>query len=149
LTRTSATVKEASGQDQIMPRFRAMVATLIALSLAIVPAHAGAYAAGMTAVAATQTSNCSPCPMTHAADGPVSMTDMPMSGGCHDMDGKGGPKGGAMTPSACAVFCNGLIALPSPALVMAEIVSAKLLGSFVQPTLAGHIDPPEPYPPKR
>ena len=30
-----------------MRRFRSMVATLIALSLAIVPAHAGAYAASM------------------------------------------------------------------------------------------------------
>ena len=127
-----------------MRRFRSMVATLIALSLAIVPAHAGAYAASMAAVAASQTSNCSPCPMSHTG-APVSMTDMPMSGDCHEMDGKGG----TMTPSACAVFCAGLIALPSPAFVMAEIVSAKLLTPRTELALAGYTDPPEPYPPKR
>ena len=128
-----------------MRRFRSMVASLIALSLAIVPAHAGAYAASMAAVAASQTSNCSPCPMSHAPGAPVSMTDMPMFGDCHEVDGKGGP----MTPSACAVFCSGLIALPSPAFVMAEIVSAKLLTPRVELTLAGYTDPPEPHPPKR
>jgi hypothetical protein len=128
-----------------MRHFRSMVATLIALSLVIVPAHAGAYAANMAAAAASQTSNCSPCPMSHATGAPVSMTDMPMSGDCHEMDGKGGP----MTPSACAVFCTGLIALPSPAFVMAEIVSTKLLTPSIVATLAGHIDPPEPYPPRR
>ena len=127
-----------------MRRFRSMVATLIALLLAIVPAYAGAYAASMAAVAASQTSNCSPCPMSHTG-APDSMTDMPMSGDCHEMDGKAGP----MTPSPCAIFCAGLIALPSPAFVMAEIVSAKLLTPRIEPTLAGHIDPPEPYPPKR
>ena len=128
-----------------MRRFRSMVATLIALSLVIVPAHAGAYAASMAAVAASQTSNCSPCPMSHTTGAPVSMMDMPMSGDCHEMDGKGGP----MTPSTCAVFCTGLIALPSPTFVMAEIASAKLLTPSIVLTLAGHIDPPEPYPPKR
>ena len=128
-----------------MRRFRSIVATLIALSLAIVPGHASAYAASMAAVTASQTSNCSPCPMSHATGAPVNMTDPPMSGDCHEMDGKGGP----MTPSACAVFCTGLIALPSPAFVMAEIVSAKLLTPRIELTLAGHIDPPEPYPPKR
>jgi hypothetical protein len=128
-----------------MPRFRSMVATMIALSLAIVPAHASAYAASMAAVAASQTSNCSPCPMSHTAGAPVSMTDMPMSGDCHEMDGKGGP----MTPSACAVFCTGLIALPPPAFVMAETVSAKLLTLRTELALAGCTDPPEPYPPKR
>ena len=128
-----------------MRRFRSMVATLIALSLVVVPAHAGAYAANMVAIAASQTPNCSPCPMSHAPGALVSMTDMPMSGDCHEMDGKGGP----MTPSACVVFCTGLIALPSPAFVMAEIVAAKLLTPSIVLTLAGHIDPPEPYPPKR
>jgi hypothetical protein len=128
-----------------MRRFRSMVASLIALSLVVVPAHAGAYAANIAAVAASQTSNCSPCPMNDIAGASVSMKDMPMSGGCHEMDGKGGP----MTPSACAVFCTGLIAVPSPAFVMAEIVCAKLLTPRIELTLAGHIDPPEPYPPKR
>jgi hypothetical protein len=122
--------------------FRRMIAALLALSLAIVPTAAGAYAAAMAATAASQPMNCSPCPMMHTAETAVEMPSMAAPSGCHET------QGGPMTLAACAVFCSGLIALPSPAFGMADVVSAKLLNPHVEPTLAGHIDPPEPYPPK-
>ena len=125
-----------------MIRFRRMIVALLALSLAIVPTAAGAYAAAMAATAASQTSNCSPCPMMHAAETAVGMPSMALPSGCHETER------GPMTLAACAVFCSGLVALPSPAFAMADVVSAKLLNPHVEPTLAGHIDPPELHPPK-
>jgi hypothetical protein len=124
---------------------RSMVATLIALSLAIVPVGASAYAAGMASIAASQASDCSPCPMTHAPDAAVGMAVNPMSSDCHDLDGKAG----SMTPSACAMFCSGVPALPSRTPVIAVADHVELLRPRIELTLAGHIDPPEPYPPKR
>jgi hypothetical protein len=137
--------EEGNDQGSGMMRFRTIVVALITLSLAIVPASAGAYAAGMASAALLQGSNCSPCPMSHVADTAVDMMSMPLSADCHDIDGKTG----SMTPSACAVFCGGLIALPSPSFAMAELVSIKLVSPWTDLTLAGHVDPPEPYPPKR
>ena len=126
-----------------MTRFRRTLVSLIALSLAIVPAGANAYAANMAALTASQASNCSPCPMTHVVEEATYVTSV--SGDCHQMDGKGGP----MTPSACAVFCSGLIALPMPTFFMSIVVATKPIDPCVEVTLAAHIDPPEPYPPKR
>jgi hypothetical protein len=124
-----------------MIRFRRMIVALLALSLAIVPTAAGAYAAAMAATAASQSTNCSPYPMMHAAEGMVGMP-MAVPSGCHETEG------GPMTLAACAVFCSGLVALPSPAFAMADVVSAKLLNPHVELTLACYIDPPEPHPPK-
>src|SRR5262245_38264422 len=122
---------------------RKVVATLIALSLTIVPASAGAYAAGMAATAASQTSDCPPCPMAHVGDVGV-MAEMAKSSDCPDMDGKRGH----MTPATCAVFCNGLVALAATDVAVLDDAPSKLLGSPIEVTLAGHTEPPEPYPPK-
>jgi hypothetical protein len=127
-----------------MIRFHRMIVALVALSLAVVPTAANAFAAAMAATAASPTSDCSPCPMMHAVEAAGGMPNMVAPGGCHDTDGNDRP----MTLAACAMFCGGLIALPSPGFVMADVVSAKLSNPHVELTLAGHIEPPEPHPPK-
>ena len=125
-----------------MTRARAFIAFLITLSLVAVPASVGASAAGMASITASGVSGCNvPCPMADQAD----MTaGMPMSGGCNGMDGKSAP----VTPSACAAFCSGFVALPaaSPVLILkvADAVPSPSLEAF----LKGRADPPEPYPPR-
>src|SRR5262245_56957070 len=124
--------------------FRRTIAALIVLSLAIVPAGADAYAAGMAAAEASHSWDCSPCPMAHDTN-TGTMTEMSKASECPDTDGKRGN----MTPATCAVFCGGLVALPSASVEVLEEAPAKLLGSRIEVTLAAHIDPPDPYPPKR
>jgi hypothetical protein len=78
------------------------------------------------------------------ADQADSMAGMPMSGDCNGMGGKSAP----MTPSACATFCAGFVALPTTHIVLARQVSGKLPSPDVQALLTGRVDPPEPYPPR-
>lgn len=125
-----------------MTRLRALVAILIALSLVVVPASVGASAAGAASMAASAVSECGvPCPMADQAD---TMAGMPMPGDCNGMDGKSAP----MTPSACATFCAGFVALPATLIILVRDASGTLPSPAVQPLLTGRADPPEPYPPR-
>jgi hypothetical protein len=125
-----------------MTRARAIIAFLITLSLVVVPASVGASAAGMASMTASAVSGCNvPCPMADQAD----MTaGMPVSGGCNGMDGKSAP----ITPSACAAFCSGFVALPTATPVLILKVAASLPSPSVEAFLTGRADPPEPYPPR-
>jgi hypothetical protein len=125
-----------------MNRARAFIAFLITLSLVVVPASVGASAAGMASISASGTSECNvPCPMADHAD----MTaGMPMSGGCNGMDGKSAP----ITPSACAAFCSGFVALPAAPVVLILKVADAQPSPDVEAFLTGRADPPEPYPPR-
>jgi hypothetical protein len=76
------------------------------------------------------------------------MAGMLMSGDCHGMDGKSTPKNAPMTPSACAAFCAGFVALPATHIVLVRNVAGKLPSPDVQALLTGRVDPPEPYPPR-
>ena len=125
-----------------MTRLRVLIAILITLSLVVVPASVGASAAGMASIAASGVSECGvPCPMADQAD---TMAGMPMPGDCNGMDGKGAP----MTPSACATFCAGFVALPPTHIILVREASSTLPSPGVQPLLTGRADPPEPYPPR-
>jgi hypothetical protein len=125
-----------------MTRLRVLIAILITLSLVVVPASVGASAAGMASIAASGVSECGvPCPMASQAD---TMAGMPMPGDCNGMDGKGAP----MTPSACATFCAGFVALPATHIILVREASSTLPSPDVQPLLKGRADPPEPYPPR-
>jgi hypothetical protein len=125
-----------------MTRLRALIAILITLSLVVVPASVGASTAGMASVAASGVSECGvPCPMADQAD---TMAGMPMSGSCDGMDGKSAP----MTPSACATFCAGFVALPATLIILVREASSTLPSPNVQALLTGRADPPEPYPPR-
>jgi hypothetical protein len=124
-----------------MTRLRGLIAILITLSLVVVPASAGASAAGMASIAASGVSECGPCPM---ADQAYTMAGMPMLGDCNGMDGKSAP----MTPSACATFCAGFVALPATFIILVREASSALPSPDVQPLLTGRADPPEPYPPR-
>jgi hypothetical protein len=125
-----------------MTRLRALIAILITLSLVVVSASAGASAAGMASIAASGVSDCgAPCPMADQAD---SMTGMPMSSDCNGMGGQSAP----MTPSACAAFCTGFVALPVTNIVLVRDASGKLPSPDVRALLTGRVDPPEPYPPR-
>jgi hypothetical protein len=125
-----------------MIRARAFLAFLIALSLVAVPASVGASAAGMTSSAASAASGCDvPCPMADHAD----MTGaMPMSGGCNDMDGKSAP----LTPSACAAFCSGFVALSAAPVVLILKAADAQPSPHIEAFLTGRAEPPEPYPPR-
>jgi hypothetical protein len=125
-----------------MTRLHALIAILITLSLVVVPASIGASAAGMASIAASAVSDCGvPCSMADQAD---SMAGMPMSSGCNGMGGQSAP----MTPSACAAFCTGFVALPVAYIVLVREASGKLPSPDVQALLTGRADPPEPYPPR-
>jgi len=125
-----------------MTRLRALIAILITLSFVVVPASVGASAASMASIAASGVSECGvPCPMADQAN---TMAGMPMSGDCKGMGGKSAP----MTPSACAAFCAGFVALPATHIVLVREVSGKLPSPNVQAFLTGCADPPEPYPPR-
>ena len=125
-----------------MTRLRALIAILITLSLVVVPANVGASAAGMASMTASAVSECGvPCPMADQAD---TMAGMPMPGDCNGMDGKSTP----MTPSACATFCAGFVALPATHIILVREASSMLPSPDVQPLLTGRADPPEPYPPR-
>lgn len=125
-----------------MTRARAFIAFLITLSLVVVPASVGASAAGMMSIAASGVSDCgAPCPMADQAD---MMAGMPMSGDCNGMDGKSVP----ITPSACAAFCSGFVALPAATPVLILNVADALPSPGVEAFLTGRADPPEPYPPR-
>jgi hypothetical protein len=125
-----------------MTRLRALIAILITLSLVVVPASVGASAAGMASIAASGVSECNvPCPMADHADMTAAM---PMSGGCNGMDGKAAP----ITPSACAAFCSGFVALPIASPVMILKVADSQPSPSVEAFLTGRADPPEPYPPR-
>jgi hypothetical protein len=120
---------------------RVLIAILMALSLVVVPASVSASAAGMASIAASAASECNPCPMADQAD---MMAGMPMSADCNDIDGKSVP----MTPSACAAFCSGFVALPATHIILMLKASDTLPSPIVQARLTGRIDPPEPYPPR-
>jgi|HubBroStandDraft_6_1064221.scaffolds.fasta_scaffold990344_2 hypothetical protein len=125
-----------------MTRLRALIAILITLSLVVVPASVGASAVGVASMAASAVSECgAPCPMADQAD---TMAGMPMPGGCNGMDGKSAP----MTPSACATFCAGFVALPATLIILVREASNTLPSPDVRPLLTGRADPPEPYPPR-
>jgi hypothetical protein len=124
-----------------MTRTRAFLAFLITLSLVVVPAGVGASAAGMASTASGVSGCDVPCPMAEHAD----MTaGMPMSGGCNGMDGKSAP----ITPSACAAFCSGFVALSAAPVVLILKVAEAPPSPGVEPFLTGRADPPEPYPPR-
>jgi hypothetical protein len=121
-----------------MTRLRTLIAVLITLSLVVVPASVGASAAAMSTVA-SGVSDCGvPCPMADQAD---TMAGMPMPGDCN---GKTAP----MTPSACAAFCSGFVALPATQIVMIREMSRKLPSPDVEALLTGRVYSPEPYPPR-
>jgi hypothetical protein len=125
-----------------MTRLRAWIAIVMTLSFVVVPASVGASAAGMAAIAASGVSECGvPCPMADQAN---TMAGMPMSGDCKGIGGKNSP----MTPSACAAFCAGFVALPATHIVLVRDVSGKLPSPDVAAFLTGSVDPPEPYPPR-
>jgi hypothetical protein len=125
-----------------MTRLRALTAILITLSLVVVPASVGASAAGMAPFAASGVSECGmPCPMAGQAD---MMAGMPTSSDCNGMGGKSAP----MTPSACATFCAGFVAVPVTFTVLVREVSGRPPRPDVQASLTGRVDPPEPYPPR-
>ena len=125
-----------------MTSLRALIAILITLSLVVVPAGVGASAAGMASSTASGISGCNvPCPMADHAD---MMAGMPMSGGCNGMDGKSAP----ITPSACAAFCSGFVALPAAPVVLILKVAESQPSPDVEAILTGRADPPEPYPPR-
>jgi hypothetical protein len=125
-----------------MTRTRAFIAFLITLSLVVVPASVGASAAGMASIAASGVSDCgAPCPMADQAD---MMAGLQMPGDCNGMDGKSVP----MTPSACAAFCSGFVALPATPVVLHLKASDTLPSPVVEALLIGRADPPEPYPPR-
>jgi hypothetical protein len=125
-----------------MACLRALIAILVTLSLVVVSASVGASAATMASIAASAASECNiPCPMADQAD---MMAGMPMSGDCNGMDGKSVP----MTPSACAAFCSGFVALPATHIVLLLRASDTLPSPIVQARLTGRTDPPEPYPPR-
>ena len=129
-----------------MTRLRALIVILMTLSLVVVPASVGATAAAMASITASGVSDCGvPCPMADQAD---TMAGMPMSGDCGGMGGKSVPKSAPMTPSACAAFCAGFVALPVTHIVLVRDVAGKLPRSDVQALLTGRVDPPEPYPPR-
>jgi hypothetical protein len=125
-----------------MTCLRALIAILITLSLVVVPASVGASAARMASMAASAVSECGvPCPMADQTD---TMAGMPMPGDCNGMDGKSAP----ITPSACATFCAGFVALPAASPVLILKVADTLPSPDVEPFLTGRADPPEPYPPR-
>jgi hypothetical protein len=125
-----------------MTRARAFIALLITLSLVAVPASVGASAAGMSSIATSGASECNvPCPMADHADMTAAM---PISGGCNGMDGKSAP----ITPSACAAFCSGFVALPAAPVVLILKVADALPSPHIEAFLTGRADPPEPYPPR-
>jgi hypothetical protein len=129
-----------------MTRLRALIAILITLSFVVVPASVGASAASMASIAASGVSECGvPCPM---ADQAAPMAGMPMSADCNGVGGKSVPKSVPMTPSACAAFCAGFVALPATHIVLVREMSGKLPSPDVQAFLTGRVDPPEPYPPR-
>jgi hypothetical protein len=78
------------------------------------------------------------------ADQTNSMAGMPMTVDCNGMSGKSMP----MTPSACAAFCAGFVAVPATHIVLARDVSDNPPSPDVQALLTGRVDPPEPYPPR-
>jgi hypothetical protein len=125
-----------------MTRARAFISFLITLSLVVVPASVGASAAGMASMTASGVSGCNvPCPMADHAD----MTaGMPVSGACNGMDGKSAP----ITPSACAAFCSGFVALPAATPVLILKVADAVPSPSLEAFLKGRADPPEPYPPR-
>jgi hypothetical protein len=125
-----------------MTRARAFIAFLVTLSLVVVPASVGASAASMESIAASGVSDCgASCPMADQAD---MMAGMQMPGDCNGMDGKSMP----MTPSACAAFCSGFVALPATTVVLILKASNALPSLDVQARLTDRVDPPEPYPPR-
>ena len=125
-----------------MTRARAFISFLITLSLVVVPASVGASAAGMASMTPSGVSRCNvPCPMADQAD---MAAGTPMSGDCNGMDGKSAP----ITPSACAAFCSGFVALPAASPVMILKVADSLPSPSVEAFLTGRADPPEPYPPR-
>jgi hypothetical protein len=125
-----------------MARARTIIAFMITLSLAVVPASVGASAASMESIAASGVSDCgTPCQMADQAD---TMADMQMPADCNGMDGKSVP----MTPSACAAFCSGFVALPANPVVFVLKVADALPSPGVLGPLTGRVDPPEPYPPR-
>jgi hypothetical protein len=125
-----------------MTRARAFISFLITLSLVVVPASVGASAAGMASTTASGVAGCNvPCPM---ADQAGMMAGMPMSRDCSGMDGKSAP----ITPSVCAAFCSGFVALPAVTPVLILKVADSLPSPSIEAFLTGRADPPEPYPPR-
>jgi hypothetical protein len=125
-----------------MPRLRALIAVLIALLLAIVPASASAVATSLALASTSTDSGCgTPCPMAVESG---DMAGMPMTGDCGGMADKGAPG----TQSTCAALCGGFVTLPTSCAVMIEKMPGKLLSPDALAALDGRIDPPELRPPK-
>jgi hypothetical protein len=80
--------------------------------------------------------------MAAAIDMPMS-SGMPMSGKC---DGCAGDEKG-VAPVACSAFCGAVIATPSVAAAFIA-VPIDTLGPLAEAIVAGHADPPDPYPPR-
>jgi len=125
-----------------MAKLRGIIAGLIALALVVVPAHAGMYAASQIITAVAAISDCAGEACPDMAEHEFIST-MPMSSDCPGMD-----RNGTVTPSACAAFCNGSIALPSLFTVVLIEVPRSQPRPLAPVALLDHVDPPEPYPPK-
>jgi hypothetical protein len=72
------------------------------------------------------------------------MAGMTMPGGCNGVTGKSLPT----TPSACAAFCSGFVALPASSVVLILKAAVTLPSPVLEAFLTGRADPPEPYPPR-
>ena len=71
-------------------------------------------------------------------------TSMPMNGDCNGCAGSDK----AMLPGACAAsFCS-IIMSVAPIAVTFDAVVIGVVSPAVQPAIAGHIFPPDPYPPR-
>lgn len=69
--------------------------------------------------------------------------DMPMHGKCDDC--AGGEK--AATPIACALYCNGVVALGTPSVAL-DLVFAGFVTATVEANATDYRSPPDPYPPR-
>src|SRR5262249_14668571 len=95
----------------------------VALATALVARAVQATQADMTAAAMT--------------------TDMPMHGMC---DGCAGSEK-AVTPAACALSFCGMMAV-APITAAFDPLAAEIIRPAAEPTLTGHVFPPDPYPPR-
>jgi hypothetical protein len=129
-----------------MKQLRILVASLVTLSLLVVPASIGASAAAMTAMGIAIASDCgSSCAVAGQIDMADTMAGVAMPGDCRGPTGKGTP----ISPAACAALCSGLVfALPSFSSISVRDVTVRLPGPGVQAELLGHIGQPEPPPPR-
>jgi hypothetical protein len=126
---------------------RTIFTLVVAASLAVLPARAGAIGmiGGAGTVASSMTDcpslgdiSCKPAPGMSADAGDMA----PMSDGC-DRSGDHG----TMLPGACATYCNSLPTSPTIIAIPADVVIVDAVAPAVG-TMDGIGVSPEPHPPK-